>query len=294
VISRRSTRLIGQAYTTHFPTGVRLRDLLFNPTLYDFLYDREYEAWFLSIAKSWIDARIPIDNEIMRIHTGESIVSATQNLEWNKRRELGQTLLKRLATDILRIYENLKITATNPADPKTINTIVTVVKSMFPASEVVKILRKQLELDGYIFRDGNLYFNESSVIKEREEQSILKLLVDNLPIQNKPVILNHLKLSEEHYLNGKWGDSIANTRNFLEEILKQIALKMHDKKQLTTPFKNKPFEIRDFLEQEGFIEKTEKEAIAKVYGLISNTGSHPEKDLRHEPFALRIQFCPLL
>ena len=44
---------------------------------------------------------------------------------------------------------------------------------------------------------------------------------------------------------------------------------------LTSNIASWPKEVRTFLESEKLIDQAEKEAIAKVYGLISNTGSHP-------------------
>lgn len=37
----------------------------------------------------------------------------------------------------------------------------------------------------------------------------------------------------------------------------------------------RPVEIRDYLASAGLINDTEKQAVARIYGLISNTGSHP-------------------
>ena len=75
-----------------------------------------------------------------------------------------------------------------------------------------------------------------------------------------------------------WGDSISNSRNFLESILEQIADALHNKKQgasLPDSISKWPKEVRKYLEHEGFIDAIEREALAKIYGLISNTGSHP-------------------
>ena len=33
--------------------------------------------------------------------------------------------------------------------------------------------------------------------------------------------------------------------------------------------------MRNYLEEEGLLETKEKEAVAKIYGLLSNTGGHP-------------------
>ncbi len=37
----------------------------------------------------------------------------------------------------------------------------------------------------------------------------------------------------------------------------------------------RPVQVRDYLQREGLLEGKEEAAIASVYGLLSNTGSHP-------------------
>jgi hypothetical protein len=49
-------------------------------------------------------------------------------------------------------------------------------------------LRAQLELDGYVYRNGNLYPVESSVVDVQAEQSYLDSLVDSLGLSDPPTI----------------------------------------------------------------------------------------------------------
>ncbi|MDZ7766916.1 MAG: hypothetical protein U5K00_21290 [Melioribacteraceae bacterium] len=103
-------------------------------------------------------------------------------------------------------------------------------------------------------------------------------------IENHEIIIHHLNLSEEHYINNKWDDSISNSRKFLEGILQEVASRHHtlaSKSRLHNNIYEKPFETRNYLESVGLIEKKEKDAISKNYSLLSETGSHPyiaEKD----------------
>ena len=290
MISRKSAMLIAGIYATQYSTTPLLGKVGINQNLYNFLYQEEYETWFLQIVTNWINSKSPLFRLIMQIHTGESLVPATENSDWAKRRSMGQQLLKKLATDIIRSFDGLAPDI-RPVTAMAKEIGDTLIKSMNDRAElpfkIISRLKKQLEIDGYIYRDGVLYFNESSVIKEKEEQTILELLIDRLPLSDKSIILNHLKLSEEHYLNGKWGDSISNSRNFLEAILEKIAHSIHSKKNLTTKIPDRPVLVRDFLEKEGFIDNVEKEAISKVYALISNTGSHPNMAEQDEARLMR-------
>jgi hypothetical protein len=290
MISRKSAKLIGQIYSNHFSKFTVINQYQIDPLIYTFFYEENYDAWFLSIVSNWIRNKTVPPGEIMRIHTGETLVPATKDWSWERRVKLGQTLLKKLATDIIRQFEN-RTPELRPENAFSIEIGDNFVKSLNDIAklpfQIISKLKNQLEIDGYIFRDGVLYFTESSVIKEREEQTILELLIEGLPLNDKPIVLNHLKLSEEHYLNDKWGDSISNSRNFLEAILKEIAHAIHSKKSLTIKIPDKPFKVRDFLEAEGFINNVEKEAISKVYGLISNTGSHPNMAEQDEARLMR-------
>jgi hypothetical protein len=76
------------------------------------------------------------------------------------------------------------------------------------------------------------------------------------------------------------------------------------KSPLSQSMYEKPVLVREYLENEGLLEKKETEAISKVYGLLSHTGNHPymaERDqarlLRHLALTfsqfviLRLQGC---
>lgn len=106
----------------------------------------------------------------------------------------------------------------------------------------------------------------------------------NLAAEDRRSVLHHLKLSEEHFLEGKWDDSISNSRKVLDAILKQVTDAVYLKKKSTPAppglLKNAT-QTREYLENQGLITMPEMEALAKNYGLLSVTGGHPyiaEKD----------------
>ena len=124
-----------------------------------------------------------------------------------------------------------------------------------------------------------------------EEKAILHHLYAELKLANQKTAFHHLKLSEDHYLENRWDDSISNSRKFLECVLKEVVDKHNQITKgpsLSSKIKESPRLIREYLEENGLLEKKEKEALAKNYQLLSQTGSHPymaEKDqarlLRH-------------
>ena len=140
------------------------------------------------------------------------------------------------------------------------------------------------ELDGYIYKNGKLFTADSSVIKEQEEQTYLEKLVDEFELPDPDTIKHHLSLSDEHFLHGKYDDSISNSRKVLDAILQQVTaavyLKTENKPAPAGLLKNAT-QTRGYLEKRGLVTAAERESLDKNYGLLSVTGGHPyiaEKD----------------
>jgi len=202
----------------------------------------------------------------MRLHTGETVAAATPDWTRDQRSRLGQRLLMNLAEDILVHATSAEAPASTDVD-----------------SETSRLL-SQLELDGYLFRDGKLYYTEAAVLDVEHEQGILEKLIGDLRLQNDEVMKHHLELSATHYVDEKWDDSIGNSRKFLESVLQEAAARHHLVKTgqpIAPSTYSRPAAIRDYLCTEGLVEPKEKEAISKAYALLSDTGGHPyiaEKD----------------
>ena len=259
MISRKTTKTIAETYQTKF-RSLNPQNNINKNLLYDFLYENNYDIWFLNATKKLPNRRRILKDFIMGLHTGQTVLPKNPNLTLQQRSKLGQRLLSDLAEDILLwgLTPNVYIP--------------TGVKKIFPQ------LISELEIDGYIFRDGKLYYSEATVLDTEGEIGILEKLIQDIELDNQEVIKHHLESSETHYIDNKWDDSISNSRKFLESILREIAAKHHflDKsKSIDSNVYRTPFKIRDYLTAEGLIEPKEKEAISKVYGLLSETGGHP-------------------
>ncbi|MGW8428143.1 hypothetical protein ACWGJQ_22020 [Peribacillus simplex] len=218
--------------------------------LYDYLYENEYSPWFCNMAKSLglFNSR-DIKELIMKLHTGETQFLATSTWTWEQRKVLGQNYLVNLSEDILRVQHKLQ--------GKLINS---------------------LELDGYKYNNGKLILSEVDILEVEEETGVLESLYTELNLNNREMALHHLKLSSEHYLAAKWDDSISNSRKYMESVLREIAYSYNEKikrSKLSNRIYESPREVRSFLESEGILETKETKTIAAVYGLLSNTGSHP-------------------
>jgi len=255
MISRRTTRWLAEAYIAIFSSdsGLDLEELA------DFIYDEEYENWFWNIFLTSQDARL-VKQRILNLHTGDTLdwfKTPFSNLRSEERIRAGQDYLRRLAQSLLRQCAEAEASEN---------------------SVQITVLLAYLELDGYVYKDGILYATEHSVIDETEERSYLELLIGNANLPDTSLITHHLQLSEQAYIDSRWNDTISNARNFLEAILSQVAEGLQMKKNgsaLPIDIAARPVEIRKHLEREGLINGTEREALARIYGLISNTGSHP-------------------
>lgn len=268
MISRKSALLISELYSDTFTRKIPNSDIprLKKESIYDFAFERDYESWFCNLIRTPTYRR-EFQELLMRLHTGESVQGVTTDWSWEKRKSLGQSYLQYLAKDFLNFCLD------QPDD-----------WSKRHYGEKYERLLRQLELDGYILRNGDLLFSESDVLNVREEQGILHHLYSKLNLPDSEIGFNFLELSEEHYRESRWADCIANSRKFLELALQNIAYS-YSINFLNIPLaKNtleRPVLIREFLMDQKLLEKKEKEALDKIYGLLSHTGSHPymaEKD----------------
>lgn len=232
-------------------------------SLYDFLFDNDYAAFFCNDAKSLggSSETRKLKEFIMRVHTGESLARATQDWTWQQREKLGQRYLKELAEDILK-YWSQRVGEYGYND----------------RLETINELRRSLELDGYELKGSQLLAVETEILDTEEEMGVLQDLYKSLSLGNSDTAFHHLKLSEEHYLASKWDDSISNSRKFFESVLQEVAAAHSVRiKGVSLPESafSRPVRVREYLEHERLLETKEKEAISSVYGLLSHTGGHP-------------------
>jgi hypothetical protein len=171
MISRRSTKLIADAYAEHFKNPLlEINAWLLGPKVYklkdeeayNFLYVREYEVAFLQVMASYINGQTTqkLSMAIRGIHTGETLVPATTQLNYPQRQQMGQGLLKRLAEDMLQHYEITpvrQIDYTKIRNEKDLEIWEHVIKLERPAAPILNALKASLEMDGYIYQEGHLY-----------------------------------------------------------------------------------------------------------------------------------------
>jgi hypothetical protein len=233
--------------------------------IYDFLYEHDFPAYLCNAArKAAPGSRTTrnIEDFIMKLHTGESLVAATSNWSWPDRERLGQEHLKNLAEDLI---EHWRSREREYGEKEEIDPVI------------VK-LKAGLELDGFVFRGKVLLAPEADVLDAAEQGGVLQVLYSELALGDRDTAFHHLRLSEEHYIAQRWDDCIANSRKFFEEVMEQSAIAYSARKErqpLDSNTAGRPVRIRDYLERINLLERKEKEAIAAIYGLLSHTGGHP-------------------
>lgn len=265
MISRPTARLLAEIFGELFRLKRRIRPhsmkwVISEDSLYDFFYDNNYDTWFLHLVEnSALEEPRRLVEFIMKIHTGQTLFSATPKWTQEQREKLGQRYLKDMAEDIIEYHEKERLTV--------------------HADKIAELISR-LELDGYIrdARSNRLFFSEAAVLDVKEEQGILASLAAELSLENQDVILHHLTQSEEDYVGEKWENSIGNSRKVLEAILQEVAAKLStiiDGKPLAKEIYDWAGEVRKYLQDKGILEEKEAKAIGSTYGLLSDTGSHP-------------------
>lgn len=277
MISRGSAMAIANAYTAKFSVSCRSGPpIRFNENeLYDFLYECNYEAWFCNMAKK-INGVRGLKDWLLKIHTGESLVSGTASWSCPARRELGQTYLHNLARDYLSWY------ASQPDSWVVYN-----------YGNLRDELIRRFELDGYVYRFGKLVQCEVEVLDVETEVGLLEAIYSELGLSDKIVSFSFLKLAEDHYVAGRWPDCIGNARKFFESVLQQVAAH-HSLCIKGSPLPETELQravsVRSYLESSTLLEKKEREAVDKIYGLLSHTGGHPYMAEQDQARLLR-QIC---
>lgn len=285
MIGRQTTKAIAEAYQERF---VKLRRSNYDyisvyerDEMYDFLYVNDFDGWICNIFHGISSGRRSLFEFILKLHTGESIASATSQWDWPQRQSLGQRILRDLSEALIKErINNPKFETYGDSDKKAVDS-----------------MRSALELDGYVYKDGTLFVPEEGILEEKEEQGLLEAMMIELSLQDIAILRHHLELSSSDYQAEKWDDSISNSRKVLEGVLQQAAVRVltaRGKLPTDTQSLERPQKVRELLESEGLLDKKERETLGHVYGLLSQTGSHPyiaERDQARLMRHLSLTFC---
>ena len=115
-------------------------------------------------------------------------------------------------------------------------------------------------------------------------------LIGELELDNRETGIHHLNQSEENYIGERWGDSISNSRKFLELVLQEVTAKHHLAERsmpIDPETYDKPGQVRKYLANAGLLSEKEKQAFDDIYSLLSETGAHPYIAAREQARLMR-------
>lgn len=134
-------------------------------------------------------------------------------------------------------------------------------------------LKEALMKDGFVVDNGAVA--EDVPIAE-ENRTSLELLVNRHDEDlDTRTLTHHLKENIDLFRQEKWDSAIGHARNFVEQLLKDIARAIAGHKN-DNPDLRRPVTVREYLQTCGFFDEAEKRKLVDgIYGYFSEEGSHP-------------------
>ena len=134
-------------------------------------------------------------------------------------------------------------------------------------------LREALMRDGFALGTGGL---APHVPQAEDNRTALEVLLRQHACDlDEPTLCHHLRESIELFREDKWDSSISHARNFVEQLLGDIAKAIATRKH-ESPTLSKPYQVRQYLLDSCFFDQPEKmKLVDGVYGFFSEEGAHP-------------------
>lgn len=137
--------------------------------------------------------------------------------------------------------------------------------------------RKQLEAallrDGFAVGSGRVVEADPETGQYR---TAVEVLLDKYESEFSAATLrHHWREASSLFRDGKWDSSISHCRNFVEQLLLDIATRIASGRS-EKPDLSRPVRVRDYLQDIGFFDNAERERLIDgIYGYFSEEGSHP-------------------
>lgn len=223
----------------------------------DFLYADEYPAALVQLARQVQPQHGAIKYFVLGLdsRTGTTPQLAAIAGRPDEQPMASQRVLVKLAEDILRYPDRDEC-------------------HLKPGSWLIERLTACLELDGYELSNGSLRVREANVFDVEEESGALLSLFKKLQLERSDQVSADLKLADEHYTAGKWGDSIKHARDVLETTLLGVARAVAVASKKNLPRSALPGPVRTFLESNAIINSEEREFLYALHTILSIQGGH--------------------
>lgn len=139
--------------------------------------------------------------------------------------------------------------------------------------ESYRSLKAALQMDGFVV-DGEA-IAEDVPVAEENRTSLEMLLNRHSEELDVETLTHHLKENIDLFRQEKWDSAIGHARNFVEQLLKDIAIAIAGNKN-ENPDLRRPVTVREYLQTCGFFDEAEKRKLVDgIYGYFSEEGSHP-------------------
>lgn len=136
-----------------------------------------------------------------------------------------------------------------------------------------RILQEALMRDGFVDAGEEIVPEES--FASEHKTALEQLIEKHAKHLDAPTLLHHLHDAEELFRIEKWDASVGQSRNFVEQLLTDIARHTATRRR-ESPDLSRPARIRDYLEHSGFFDQGERRKLVDgIYGYFSEEGSHP-------------------
>jgi len=134
-------------------------------------------------------------------------------------------------------------------------------------------LKEALLRDGFVV-DGESIAEDVPIAKDTRNS--LEILIDrNREYLDVDTLNHHLVENIDLFKQEKWDSAIGHARNFVEQLLKDIARAIAGNKN-DNPDLRRPVTVREYLQTCGFFDEAEKRKLVDgIYGYFSEEGSHP-------------------
>lgn len=134
-------------------------------------------------------------------------------------------------------------------------------------------LKEALMKDGFVVNGESMA--EDVPVAEDTRTSLEILIKRNSEYLDINTLSHHLSENIDLFKQEKWDSSIGHARNFVEQLLRDIAKAIADEKG-DDPDMNRAVKVRDYLQKKEFLDEAErKKLVDGVYGYFSEQGSHP-------------------
>ena len=281
MIGRRSTKRMAECAVAMFAQakGIDRGNWIPWDPVHDYFFERDFDAKFLKVVELAASrGERPFIEFFLGLHTGETVPGAV-GLSADALQAAGQLYLQSIAQEFLKHEEGLRLIPAATND-RTRDAITAAQLRVMRAKWLppIEALRSALELDGYAFRDGALYFRESSPVPAEKHRDLLVKLAQDLGLGEVSVFTHCLQVSEDRYQSQAWEDCVGNARKAMELAFFQCASLWSRRSagaNLPSDFEKRPVKVREYFKDQGLISEKEHEALSKNYALLSEVGSHP-------------------